>query len=53
MLSAAANADPAPADGQATLSLSAALNGGVGGALTGGLGGGCSPRSPMRRAHIR
>jgi hypothetical protein len=37
MLSAAANADPAPADGQATLSLTATLNGGVGGPLTGGL----------------
>ena len=37
MLSAAANADPATADGQATLSLTAALNGGVGGALTGGV----------------
>ena len=37
MLSAAANADPATADGQATLSLTAALNGGVGGPLTGGL----------------
>jgi hypothetical protein len=37
MLGAAAKADQAAADGQATLSLSAALNGGVGRALTGGL----------------
>ncbi len=37
MLSGAADADPATPDGQATLALSASLNGGSGAALTGGL----------------
>ncbi|MGA8716130.1 MAG: hypothetical protein WB647_24350 [Roseiarcus sp.] len=37
MLAASARADPATGDGQATLSLSATLNGGAGAPLTGGL----------------
>lgn len=37
MLAAGARADPATGDGQATLSLSATLNGGAGAPLTGGL----------------